>query len=251
MIKDDRKEFEENKVKNIKNLGKDTKLFTNSKEMIKELDKHDYTYLWSWLGLPIIQWPADIMATQEIIWETKPDVIIETGVARGGSMIFLAAMQKIIGKGKVIGIDVDIRKHNKTAIEEHILSDRITMIEGSSTDQNTFEEVKSLIKPGEKVMVILDSDHSYQHVFSECQLYSSLVSEGCYLVIADTVVGHFLEGEIVGKRSKNWFKGDEPLKARDVFLSQNKDFEIAPINNKLVLSSSPGGYLRRLKVQKL
>ena len=122
MTKDDRREFEESKIKNIDNLGKDTKLFKNSKEMIKELDKYDYTYLWSWLGLPVIQWPADIMATQEIIWETKPDIIIETGIARGGSMIFLAAMQKIIGDGKVIGIDIDIRKHNKTAIEGHMNS---------------------------------------------------------------------------------------------------------------------------------
>ena len=226
MTKDDRREFEESKIKNIDNLGKNTKLFKDSKEMIKELDKYDYTYLWSWLGLPIIQWPADIMATQEIIWETKPDIIIETGIARGGSMIFLAAMQKIIGDGKVIGIDIDIRKHNKIAIEGHILSDRITMIEGSSTDQATFDEVKSLIKPGEKVMVILDSDHSYQHVLDECRLFSPLVSEGCYLVVADTVVGHFLEGEIKGKRSKNWFKGDEPLKARDVFLSKSNEFEM-------------------------
>ena len=250
MTIDDRKEFENNKDKNIEELGKNPKLFKMSKEMIKELDNYDYTYLWSWLGLPIIQLPADIMATQEIIWETKPDIIIETGVARGGSLIFLAAMQKIIGDGRVIGIDIDLRKHNRSAIEEHILSERITMIEGSSTDQNTLDEVKSLVRPNEKVMVILDSDHSYKHVLNECILLSPLVSLGCYLVLADTIVGHFLEGEIAGKRSKNWFKGDEPLKARNVFLSKNKDFEIAPINGKLVLSSSPGGYLRRVRVSK-
>ena len=158
--KDDRQEFEAHKEEMCLALGKDNDAFRQSVETVVALDKYDYSYLWSFLGVPIIQMPADVMATQEVIWATKPDVIIETGIARGGSMIMMAAMLKLIGKGKVIGVDIDIRAHNREAIETHPMSPLIELIEGPSTAAETLAKVKASIPAGGSVMVVLDSDHS-------------------------------------------------------------------------------------------
>ena len=248
MTKDDRTEFENSKLKSIDNLGEDREIFDQSKEMIKSLDKFNYSYLWSWLGLPIIQWPADIMATQEILWRVKPDIVIETGVARGGSVVFIASILKMMGKGKVIGVDIDIRSHNRDAILSHPMADSIKLIEGPSTSQDVLQQVSIEIKTTDVVMVILDSDHSYDHVLSECNEYSKFVSKGSYLVVADTFVGHLTKEEAPTNRSKLWFKGNEPLAARNEFLKSNPNFIIdTQINNKLVLSSSPGGYLKCIR----
>ncbi len=248
MTKDDRTEFENSKLKSIDNLGEDREIFDQSKEMIKSLDKFNYSYLWSWLGLPIIQWPADIMATQEILWRVKPDIVIETGVARGGSVVFIASILKMMGKGKVIGVDIDIRSHNRDAISSHPMADSIKLIEGPSTSQDVLQQVSIEIKTTDVVMVILDSDHSYDHVLSECNEYSKFVSKGSYLVVADTFVGHLTKEEAPTNRSKLWFKGNEPLAARNEFLKSNPNFIIdTQINNKLVLSSSPGGYLKCIR----
>ena len=245
MNKDDRKQFEAQKNIDINRLGDNSKVFAQSKEMIMGLDEYNYTYLWSWMGLPIIQWPADIMATQEVLWRVKPDIVIETGVARGGSVVFMASMLKMMGKGKVIGIDIDIRPHNRKSIESHQMSSNILLIEGPSTALETLEKVQSQISDNDVVMVILDSDHSYDHVLEECRTYSRFVTKGSYLVVADTFVGHLSEDEAPIKRSKLWFKGNEPLAARDQFLLETNTFEVDDeINKKLVLSSSPGGYLR-------
>ena len=119
-------------------------------------DRYDYPYLWSWMGVPIIQLPADIIATQEIIWATKPDLIVETGVARGGSVLFMASILELIGKGKVLGIDIDIRPHNRDLIERHAMAKRVVLIEGDSTDSNTLSKVKAKIPTGGSVMVVLD-----------------------------------------------------------------------------------------------
>ena len=245
MTKDDRIQFENSKLVSIDNLGDDKEIFSQSKEMIKSLDKYNYSYLWSWLGLPIIQWPADIMATQEVLWRVKPDVVIETGVARGGSVVFIASILKIMGKGKVVGVDIDIRSHNREAILNHPMANLIKLIEGPSTSEEVLQQVSTEIKKNDVVMVILDSDHSYEHVLSECNEYSKFVSKGSYLVVADTFVGHLTQEEAPKNRSKLWFKGNEPLSARDEFLKNNPNFTIDNhINNKLVLSSSPGGYLK-------
>ena len=245
MTKDDRIQFENSKLVSIDNLGDDKEIFSQSKEMIKSLDKYNYSYLWSWLGLPIIQWPADIMATQEVLWQVKPDVVIETGVARGGSVVFIASILKIMGKGKVVGVDIDIRSHNREAILNHPMANLIKLIEGPSTSEEVLQQVSTEIKKNDVVMVILDSDHSYEHVLSECNEYSKFVSKGSYLVVADTFVGHLTQEEAPKNRSKLWFKGNEPLSARDEFLKNNPNFTIDNhINNKLVLSSSPGGYLK-------
>ena len=131
------------------------------------------------------------MATQEVVWSTKPDIIIETGVARGGSVVFMAALLELIGKGKVIGVDIDIRAHNRESIECHPMAKRVVLVEGSSTDAATLAKIRTEIPPGAKVMVILNSDHSAEHVLAELRCYAPMVSVGCYLIVADTILGHF------------------------------------------------------------
>lgn len=243
---DDRKEFQASAIRQSLALGQDDAVFRQSTELVTELDRYDYTYLWSWMGVPIIQMPADIMATQEVVWTTKPDVIIETGVARGGSVLFMASLLEIIGKGKVIGVDIDIRAHNREAIQAHPMSKRVEMIEGGSADDDTLEKVRALIPEGASVMVVLDSDHSRDHVLAECRAYAPLITQGCYLVVADTLVGHLSEENAPKKRSKIWFKGNEPLSALNDFMCENSNFEVDEVlNGKLVLSSAPGGYVRR------
>jgi len=243
--KDDRLEFEAHKREMSLALGKDEEAFQHALNTLVALDKYDYAYLWSWMGVPIIQMPADVMATQEVIWNTKPDVIIETGVARGGSMIFMASLLKVIGKGKVIGVDIDIRAHNRDSIETHPLSPLITLIEGPSTTAETLAKVKAEIPAGASVMVVLDSDHSRDHVLDELRCYGPLVTEGQYIVVADTLLGRGDMSQTPTKRSKIWYPGDEPYAALNAYLKETDRFETDEVlNGKLVLSSSPGGYLK-------
>lgn len=243
--KDDRLEFEARKREMSLALGKDEEAFQHSLNTLVALDKYDYAYLWSWMGVPIIQMPADIMATQEVIWNTKPDIIIETGVARGGSMIFMASLLKVIGKGKVIGVDIDIRAHNRDSIETHPLSPMITLIEGPSTTAETLARVKAEIPAGASVMVVLDSDHSRDHVLDELRCYGPLVTESQYVVVADTLLGRGDMSQTPTKRSKIWYPGDEPYAALNTYLKETDRFETdETLNGKLVLSSSPGGYLK-------
>ena len=245
---DDRMKFEEAKREQSVALGNDDQVFEQSLDLITSIDKYDYSYLWSWMGVPIIQMPADVMATQEVIWATKPDVIIETGVARGGSVLFMASLLEMLGGGKVVGVDIDIRAHNRATIEDHVMSKRVVLIEGGSVDEDTLASVRAQIPKGARVMVVLDSDHSREHVLSECRAYGQMVTEGCYLVVADTLVGHITEDKAPTKRSKIWFKGDEPLSALNDYLAENDRFLVDPVlNGKLVLSSSPGGYLQCVK----
>jgi cephalosporin hydroxylase len=245
MMTDDRLAFASHARDQAVALGRDKELFRRSTDVLSEVDKYDYSYLWTWMGVPIIQLPADIMATQEVVWATRPDVIIETGVARGGSVIFLASLLELIGKGTVIGVDIDMREHNRRSIEEHRLGKRIRLIEGGSVAEETLARIKAEITPGSSVMVILDSDHSRAHVLAECRAYGPLVTPGCYLVVADTLIGHMSEAEAPRKRSQFLYKGNDPLSAVNAYLGETTRFELdAVLNGKLVLSSSPGGYLR-------
>jgi cephalosporin hydroxylase len=242
---DDRKAFEDNKRAQALALGHDQQVFDAALGVLEAADKYNYVYLWSWMGVPIIQLPADVMATQEVVWATKPDIIIETGVARGGSILFMASMLELIGNGKVIGVDIDIRKHNREAIENHSMAKRVVLVEGPSTDPTVVSKVRAAIPNGASVMVVLDSDHSRDHVLSELRCYGPLVTAGCYLVVADTVLGHLATSQTPRNRSKIWFKGDEPLSALELYLKETDRFEVDPIvNGKLILASSPGGYLR-------
>lgn len=242
---DDRAAFEEkNRVQAVA-LGRDRQVFDAALRTLQAADKYNYHYLWTWLGVPIIQLPADVMATQEVIWATKPDVIIETGVARGGSVLFMASLLELLGKGKVIGIDIDIRPHNRESIEGHPMAKRVVLIEGPSAETVTLAQVKAAIPAGASVMVVLDSDHGRDHVLAELRCYGPLVTAGCYLVVADTLLGHFDTDQTPRNRSKLWLKGNDPLSALEIYLKETDRFEIDPVvNGKLILSSSPGGYLR-------
>jgi len=245
---DDREQYLENRKNKSFSLGLDKKIFQQSKDLIYDLDQYDYSYLWTWMGIPIIQLPADIMTTQEVIWKTKPDIIIETGVARGGSVLFMASILEMMGNGQVIGVDIDIRKHNRESIESHPMSKRVTLIEGGSVDESILKQVRANIPDGARVMVVLDSDHSRDHVLEECRAYGPMVTKDCYMVVADTLVGHLDEKEAPQNRSQVWFKGNDPLTALQDYMLESDRFEIdLEINGKLVLSSSPGGYAHCIK----
>ncbi|MEM8812283.1 MAG: CmcI family methyltransferase [Pseudomonadota bacterium] len=244
-LADDRADFAARARNRSRRLGEDSAAFRQSLDMIVSLDAHDYPYLWTWLGVPIIQLPADIMAIQEAVWASKPDVIVETGIARGGSVIFLASLLHLLGRGRVIGVDVDIRPHNRQTIEDHPLADRIELVSGSSTDPATLLKVRSEIPSTARVMVILDSNHSRDHVLAELRAYAPLVTSGCYLIVADTLLGHMSDAEAPTNRSRFLSKGDDPLSARDAFLAETDRFVVDEVmNGKMVLSASPGGYLR-------
>lgn len=241
---DDREEFEAKRRERSLALGQDRGAFARATAALLDIDRYGYAYMWTWLGLPIIQLPADVMATQEVIWATRPDVIIETGVARGGSIVFMASLLEIIGKGKVIGVDIDIRPHNRQAIEANPLSRRIELVQGSSVAEDTVRDVRRRIPEGASVMVVLDSDHSRAHVLRELRCYGPLVTKGCYLVVADTLLGHLNADNTPKTRSQVLSVGDEPLAAIKDYLGETDRFEVDPVvNGKLVMSSSPGGYL--------
>ncbi len=244
--RDDRQDFEDHKRRQSLALGQDRGLHDRSSALFEALNDYDYSYLWSWMGAPIIQTPADIMATQEVIWATKPDVIIETGVARGGSVLFMASLLELIGKGKVIGVDIDIRAHNRDTIERHPMSKRVVLIEGGSVDAATLARVRDEIPAGARVMVVLDSDHSRDHVLAECRAYGALVTPGCFLVVADTIVAHLPAHSRARSRSRTLEVGNDPAEAARLYLAETPAFEVdAALNGKLMLTSSPGGYLRR------
>jgi cephalosporin hydroxylase len=208
-------------------------------------DRHDWSYQWSWLGLPVIQLPPDIVALQEVIWETRPQLVIETGIARGGSLVLYASILELIDEGEVLGIDVDIRSHNREAIEAHPLAGRIRMLEGSSLDDAVVAETRRSASHVERVMVVLDSNHTHEHVLAELRLYAPLVTVGQFLVVADTFVEQIPPQK---HRPRPWGPGNNPATALRTWLEETDGFEPDPfVNSKLLLTASPGGYLRRMR----
>ena len=179
-----------------------------------------YTYTFSWMGRPVIQLPEDMIRIQEVIYRLKPDVIIETGVAHGGSLIFFASLCKVLGKGKVIGVDIEIRPHNRKAIEEHELFSCITLVEGSSIERKTIDRVKAFVKPKETVLVILDSNHTKQHVLEELSAYSDLVTKGSYIVVTDGIMKD-LHNVPRGETDWAW---NNPNSAGEEFVKEHSDF---------------------------
>jgi len=216
-------------------------------EWTRESLLRKYVYNFTWLGRPIIQAPQDIVAIQEIIWSTKPDLIVETGIAHGGSLILSASILELIGnkQAHVIGVDIDIRDHNRREIEAHPLFDRITLIESSSIDPAVAETVRQIAEGHSRIMVVLDSNHTHEHVLEELRLYAPFVTEGCYLVVFDTFVEDMPPG-FFGDRP--WDVGDNPKTAVREFLAGNEDFVIdRQIEDKLMVTSAPSGFLRRVK----
>jgi cephalosporin hydroxylase len=209
-----------------------------------------YVYGFSWMGRPIIQLPEDLLRVQELLYRVKPDVVVETGVAHGGSLIFYASLMKAMGKGRVIGIDIEIRPHNRAAIEAHEMFDRISLIEGSSIAPAVVEEVKERIAPGERVLVILDSNHEKDHVLKELKAYGEMVGVGSYILACDGIMG-----ELPGApRSQPDWTWNNPKRAAEEFLAGTDDFVLdpppPPFNEGAItepVTYWPGAYLKRVK----
>ena len=240
------KSFLQAKNENIKRMSKNKTLKKDTLKWICDTAKYKYTYNFTWLGRPIIQFPQDILALQEIIWEVKPDLIIETGIAHGGSLIFSSSMLKLLNNnGVVVGIDIDIRKHNRVEIEGHPLYEGITLLEGSSIDEAIFKTVKNIAKKKKNVMVFLDSNHTHNHVLRELELYSTLVTKNSYIVVFDTIIEDMPKGPFL---NRPWSRGNNPKTATVSFLRKNNNFIVdKTIENKLLITVAPGGYLKRIK----
>jgi len=237
--------FRREQLENGAALGQDADLRALGLRFLVDASRHRYSYNFNWLGLPILQHPQDIVAMQEILWETRPDVVIETGVARGGSLIFYASMLELLGSGRVVGIDIQIRPENRKRVELHPLSKRITLVEGSSIHPEVVSRVRSGILPADKVMVCLDSNHTHEHVLRELELFAPLVTPGSHLVVFDTVIED-MPGEALAGRP--WRCGNSPKSAVRAFLESTDEFEVRrDIDDKLVISAAPGGFLRRVR----
>jgi cephalosporin hydroxylase len=240
---DDHESFLAERRAAVQAMAADLPLRRQATEVFTAADRHDWSYQWNWLGLPMIQIPTDIVALQEIMWETKPDLVIETGIARGGSLVFFASMLQLLGEGRVIGIDVDVRAHNRRRIEGHPLAGRIEMIEGSSLDDQVVRAVRVAAEQARSVMVVLDSNHTHAHVLEELRSYAPLVTPGAYLVVSDTTLEDI---PAQAHRPRPWGPGDNPRTAVDAYLAENPSFEVDDaMDAKLLLTSARRGYLRR------
>ncbi|MBU0750996.1 MAG: cephalosporin hydroxylase family protein [Gammaproteobacteria bacterium] len=253
-------EFDKEVAERVSANAKDEALRASTAAFMRTSITAKYSYNFSWLGRPIIQYPQDMAAMQELIWQIKPDLIIETGIAHGGSLIFSASMLALLdmcdaiesGKTfdprkpqrKVIGVDIDIRPHNRAAIEAHPMSSRIQMIQGSSIAPEIVAEVKAAASAYKRIMVCLDSNHTHEHVYEELKAYASLVTPGSYCVVFDTVVED-LPAELAFNRP--WGPGDNPKTAVWKYLQDHAEFEIdRTIQDKLLITVAPDGYLRRV-----
>ena len=238
-------EFEQRNKKFINSMNKNKSLLKKSKDWIDNVFDYEYVYHFRWLGRPIIQFPQDMVAVQELIWKIKPDFIIESGIARGGSLIFYASILELLNHGKIIGIDIDIRKHNRIEIENHTLFKRIKLIEGSSIDDSVIHKIKKIIKDKKKIMILLDSHHTEQHVLEELEKYSPFVRSGSYVVVFDTIIENMKKHH---SENRPWNHGNNPKTAVTKFLKKNKRFKIdKEIQKKLLITSCPDGYLKCIK----
>lgn len=232
-----------------------------SKDFLRETIEARYSYNFEWLGRPIIQYPQDIVAMQELIWHVKPDLIIETGIAHGGSLIFSASMLAqldmcdAINAGTtldprqssrlVIGLDIDIREHNRAAIEAHPMASRIKMFQGSSVDPKIVAEVKKIAAGYKRILVCLDSNHTHEHVLAELEAFAPLVTPGSYCVVFDTVIEDLPEDSFP---DRPWGRGNNPKTAVREYLKSHPEFTVdKSIDNKLLISVAPDGYLKRIK----
>jgi cephalosporin hydroxylase len=240
-------QFNQEKKENITALGNDQSLKDLGLKFLIDTAPKKYSYNFSWMGRPIIALPQDMIAMQELIWEVKPDLIIETGVAHGGSIVYYASLLELIGgEGLVVGIDIDIRKHNRDLIEAHPMMKRILLLEGSSVSSEIVSQIKEIASNKKRIMICLDSNHTHEHVLNELNLYAPLTSVGSYCVVFDTVVEDMPIDWNWGVRP--WGVGNNPKTAVMDFLKENDSFEIdKSIDNKLLISVAPDGYLKRVK----
>ena len=237
-------EFRETVAANIAGLRGDEDLKRESLQWLLHSAGRRYSYNFRWMGRPIIQYPQDMIAMQEILWEVRPDLIVETGIAHGGSLVYYASLCELMGHGEVLGIDIDIRPHNRAAIESHPMARRIRMLQGSSIDPAVVAEVTRLAQ-GKRVLVVLDSNHTHAHVLAELEAYAPLVSVGSYCVVFDTVVEDMPADAFP---DRPWGPGDNPKTAVHEFLRRNQAFEVdGDIEAKIQITVAPEGYLRRVR----
>ena len=244
-------QFEAERLQRISDLADDAEFRERSRQWLEDSTRRQYVYNFNWMGRPIIQSPVDIVAMQEIIWRVKPDLIIETGIAHGGSLVFSASMLELNAASGgpadaiVLGVDIDIREHNRSAIEAHPMARRIEMIEGSSTSSAIVRHVVGRAAARKNVLVCLDSNHTHEHVLQELQAYSPLVSVGSYCVVFDTFVED-VPADLFPDRP--WGPGNNPKTAVWKFLESHPEFEVDGfLNNKLLISAAPDGYLKRVR----
>jgi len=239
----------------------DSEIQKAAQEFMRASTVPKYSYNFSWMGRPIIQYPQDIVAMQELIWSVQPDLIIETGIAHGGSLIFSASMlaqldmvdaimagsnlDPKLSRRKVLGIDIDIRAHNRAAIEAHPLASRIQMIQGSSIAPEIVEQVKQIASSYKRILICLDSNHTHAHVLAELEAYAPLTSAGSYCVVFDTIVEDMPADMFT---SRPWSPGDNPKTAVWEYLKAHPEFQVdQQIDQKLLISVAPSGYLRRVR----
>jgi len=243
--------FDEEVRERIAANGRNEALREAAGAFMRESTRPRYSYNFSWLGRPIIQYPQDIVAMQELIWAVQPDLIVETGIAHGGSLILSASLLELNAAcggpqdARVVGVDIDIRAHNRDAIEAHPMSRRITMIEGSSLDPVVIAQVGEAAMGRERVLVCLDSNHTHAHVLAELEAYAPLASVGSYCVVFDTIIED-LPADMFPDRP--WGPGDNPMTAVREYLESHPEFEIDPrMEDKLLVTVAPGGYLQRIR----
>ena len=252
--------FYSDRVGRLELFKHDSLLKSLAHQWIFESMKRKYLYNFDWLGRPIIQYPQDMVAIQEIIWQVRPTLIIETGIAHGGSLILSASMLALLdyceaiesgapidpsrSKRKVVGIDIEIREHNRVAIEGHPMGSKIEIIEGSSTDSRVVNQVVEIAKTHSSILLLLDSNHTHEHVLGELKAYADLVSVGSYCVVFDTFVEDMPSGYFA---ERPWDKGNSPRTAVLKFLKDHPEFVVdESIQNKLLITVAPGGYLKRI-----
>ncbi|RXH01611.1 cephalosporin hydroxylase family protein [Bradyrhizobium vignae] len=234
----------------IAGMGNDRELGVATRAWMDRANHAKYSYHFEWMGRPIIQYPQDVLAVQEIIWSIKPELIIETGIAHGGSLIFSASMLELnaIADGprdaEVLGIDIDIRAHNRAAIEAHPMARRITMIEGSSIAPDVISAVKARAAGKRSVLVMLDSNHTHDHVLAELEAYAGLATVGSYCVVFDTVIEDMPDDAF---SDRPWRRGNNAKTAAWDFLKRHPEFEVdKSIQHKLLITVAPDGYLKRV-----
>ena len=238
-------QFQQECLERIEMNGKNRKLMQAADAFMTESTIPKYSYNFSWMGRPIIQYPQDMIAMQEILCQVQPDLVIETGIAHGGSLIFYASILELIGKGEVLGIDIDIREHNRRQIESHPMFKRISMIEGSSISEDIVAQAGKAASQKQTVLIVLDSNHTHEHVLKELELYSGFVTKGSYLVVFDTIIEDMPPNSFP---DRPWEKGDNPKTAVWEFLKNHDEFVIDKgIDHKLLISVAPDGYLKRVK----
>jgi cephalosporin hydroxylase len=244
------KEFKKECDEQIEKQCQNPELQLSSKDWITKAQSLKYSYNFEWLGRPVIQYPQDMMAMQELIWSIQPDLIIETGIAHGGSLIFSASMLELNAicggsqDAEVLGLDIDIRAHNREAIEAHPMFKRISMIQGSSIAPEIIEQVRAKATGKHKILIFLDSNHTHDHVLAELEAYAPLTSVGSYCVVFDTVIED-LPDDMFGDRP--WGVGNNPKTAVWEYLKTHPEFEIdKSIQHKLLITVAPDGYLKRV-----